>query len=251
MPVLRQNASADRRAQVLVVMLPGAYSRPADFIDEGFIAALRAQRFDADVQVADAHLGYMENGSMLQRLRDDVLMPARQAGYRRIWLLGISLGGLASLGLLMQQPAWLDGILILSPYVGRPELVNLVAAAGGADAFADTARTEGDLETGLWTWLGHSSPALRDKIHLYTGSGDRFIQGQRLLGAALAADHVMELPGGHDWPTWKALWSRWLERAPWPRGGAVEDRRAAVAGDQRSLRSAPAGDVLSPNMNTV
>jgi hypothetical protein len=218
MPVMRQNASPSRQAPVLVVMLPGAYSVPQDFIDQGFVAALRAQRFDVDVQLADAHLGYMENGSLLKRLRDDVLTPARQAGYRRIWLVGISLGGLASLGLLMEQTEQLEGIVAIAPYVGRPALVQQVAAAGGPAAFAKRARADDDLEAALWIWLGRSDRTVRDKIHLYIGSGDRLIQGHRLLGALLAADHVTEVPGRHDWPAWKALWSHWLERAPWAHG---------------------------------
>ena len=60
------------------------------------------------------------------------------------------------------------------------------------------------------------SPALRQQINVYTGSQDRLIMGQRLLATLLAADHVVEVPGDHDWPAWNVLWSRWLARAPWP-----------------------------------
>ena len=83
---------------MLVVMLPGAYSVPRDFIDQGFVSRLHAQGFAVDVALADAHLGYAENGTLLERLRDDVIVPAQREGYRRIWLVGISLGGFASLG---------------------------------------------------------------------------------------------------------------------------------------------------------
>jgi hypothetical protein len=38
-----------------------------------------------------------------------------------------------------------------------------------------------------------------------------------MLGTLLPADHLQEIPGDHDWPAWKALWSRWLTGAPWPR----------------------------------
>lgn len=216
MPVIRRPFDAQRRADVLVVMLPGAYSLPDEFIDQGFVSELHAKRFAVDVAIADAHLGYAGNGTLLERLRDDVLAPAQRAGYRRIWLVGISLGGFASLGLLMRQPEAIEGVLAIAPYVGPPELLQQVAAAGGAQAFAAAPSVGEDLQAELWVWLGRSSPALRDKIHLYTGSGDRLIAGQRLLAALLAADHVLEVPGGHDWPAWSALWARWLARAPWP-----------------------------------
>jgi pimeloyl-ACP methyl ester carboxylesterase len=201
---------------MLVVMLPGAYSGPQEFVDRGFVAAMQAQGFEADALLADAHLGYAENGTLLERLHDDVLVPAQREGYRRIWLVGISLGGMASLGLLMRHPEMLEGIVAIAPYVGPPALVQQVAAAGGAKTYADAAHPNGDLEAALWSWLGHSGPAEREKIHLYTGSQDRLIGGQRLLAALLAPDHVLELPGDHDWPVWTALWSRWLVRAPWP-----------------------------------
>jgi pimeloyl-ACP methyl ester carboxylesterase len=200
---------------LLVVMLPGVYSLPQDFVDEGFVRALRARGFAADVWIADAHRGYADNGTLLERLRDDVIAAARQAGYARIWLVGISLGGFASLGVLQRQPDAIEGVLAIAPYVGRPELLQQVAAAGGAAAYARSARAE-DIEGSLWSALGRT-PAWSDKVHLYTGSQDRFIDGQRLLAALLPAEHVLELPGGHDWAAWHALWQRWLARAPWPR----------------------------------
>jgi len=216
MPVIRQPADERRQASVLVVMLPGAYSVPRDFIDHGFVSSLRAQGFAVDVMLADAHLGYAENGTLFERLRDDVIMPARREGYRRIWLVGISFGGFASLGLLMRQPEAIEGVLTIAPYVGPPTLLEQVAAAGGPKAYAETAHPDADVEAQLWVWLGGSSPALRRQINLYTGSQDRLIGGQRLLATLLAADHVVEVPGDHDWPAWNALWLRWLARAPWP-----------------------------------
>jgi len=216
MPVLRRPFDAQRRADVLVVMLPGAYSWPTDFIDQGFVSRLQAQQFAVDVVIADAHLGYAENGTLLERVRDDVLLPAQRDGYRRIWLVGISLGGFASLGVLMRQPNAIEGVLTIAPYVGQPALLKQVSAAGGVVAYAERAPPSDDLAAELWLWIGRSSPALRHKIHLYTGHDDRLITGQRLLESVLEADHVFEVPGGHDWPAWNALWTRWLTRAPWP-----------------------------------
>ena len=216
MPVRREPLSPQAQAPLLVVMLPGAYSLPHDFIDEGFVRALRARGVAADVWIADSHLGYVDNGTLLERLRDDVIAPAKRVGYRRVWLVGISLGGFASLGLLRQQPDAIDGVLAIAPYVGRPVLLQQVAAAGGAVAYARAAHDDG-AEAGLWTWLARAPGSVRNKLHLYTGSEDRFIEGHRLMAALLPKDHSLELPGDHDWPVWNALWARWLTRAPWPR----------------------------------
>jgi pimeloyl-ACP methyl ester carboxylesterase len=216
MTVRREPQSAHARSPLLVVMLPGQYSLPQDFVDEGFVRALHSRGFAADVWLADSHLGYVENGTLLQRLHDDVLAPAQRAGYRRIWLVGISLGGFASLRLLQNNADAIEGALLIAPYVGERDAVRRVAAAGGAEAYARTAANDG-VGSGLWTWLGHSPTALRNKIHLYTGSEDRFIDGHRLLAALLPKDHVLELPGDHNWRAWTALWARWLAHAPWPR----------------------------------
>ena len=75
-----------------------------------------------------------------------------------------------------------------------------MAAAGGAQAYAAQAQPGGDLTSELWVWLGRISPQLRSRIHVYTGSQDRLIAGQRLLESLLDADHVLEVPGDHDWP---------------------------------------------------
>ncbi|MCW5657534.1 MAG: alpha/beta hydrolase [Burkholderiaceae bacterium] len=216
MQVRREPLSPQAPAPLLVVMLPGVYSWPRDFVDEGFVRALRARGFAADVWLADAHLGYVDNGTMLERLRLDVIAVAQAAGYRRIWLVGISLGGFASLGALRQQPEAIEGVLAIAPYLGQAALVQQVAGAGGAAAFARSAHLDGP-EAGLWTWLGSAPERLREKVHLYTGAQDRFIEGHRLMAALLPADHALEVPGGHDWPAWNALWARWLQRAPWPR----------------------------------
>ena len=47
--------------------------------------------------VADIHLSYYITRTAIQRLREDVILPARASGYKRISLAGISLGGLGAL----------------------------------------------------------------------------------------------------------------------------------------------------------
>ena len=217
MPVRREPLSAQTQAPVLAVLLPGVYTFPHDFVDEGFIAALRSHRYGVDVWLADSHRGYAANGTLLERVHDDVLQPAQRAGYRRIWLVGTSLGGLAALGSLQRHTQMIDGVLALAPYLGEPALLQQVAQAGGAQAFAQRASPAADLMAGLWAWLGSADTATRSKIHLATGSQDRFIDAHRLLAALLPADQALEVPGDHDWATWRMLWTQWLARAPWPR----------------------------------
>jgi len=60
-----------------------------------------------------AHVG---DRSALERLRSDVVLPARAGGVS-IWLGGISLGGLFALDYVPRTPAKLDGLCLFAPYL--------------------------------------------------------------------------------------------------------------------------------------
>src|SRR5712672_3477612 len=51
----------------------------------------------ADIVVADLHFGYYLRQTAIERLREDVILPARTRGYQCISLVGISLGGFGAL----------------------------------------------------------------------------------------------------------------------------------------------------------
>ena len=217
MPTLALPGRCPGPAPVLLVMLPGAYSAPEEFIDEGFVAALQAQGVAADVRIADAHLGYLRKRSVLDRLHQDVLLPARVAGYRRIWLVGISLGGFVALGYAARHAGMVEGVVALAPYLGRPERLRQIADAGGPLAWRAEARAQepDDLEFDLWQWLA-APPAGAPPVYLGYGTEDRLADGHRLLAPLLPRERVSTVQGGHDWPPWRALWQAWLSRGLLP-----------------------------------
>jgi len=213
MHVLNDHSGCGTRASTLVVMLPGVYSKPDEFVDEGFVAALRRHSLLADVVMADAHLGYFTDGTVLERLRQDIVMPARQAGYRRIWLVGISLGGFASLSYAARHGEDIDGVLAIAPYPGTRGLQREIVEAGGPRAWSQTAGATGDeLERVVWRWLADGSGGRRPPLFLGLGGNDRFADGVRLMASTLPPSHLATVPGGHDWGPWLAIWEGWLER---------------------------------------
>ena len=243
------------RAPVLVVLLPGAYSLPGEFISEGFVDALRLSgRASAastgpavDLLLADAHLGYVRNRSLFDRLHVDIVQPARAQGYRQIWLVGISLGGFAALAYAAQHPGQVSGVLALAPYLGPPELLQQIEAAGGAAAWrrqrppvmpAGHPLPPSSPEEALW--LAWAAPAIGwppfweapmvklPPLYLGYGLDDRLRQGHRLLAATLPADRVMTVAGGHDWPPWLALWRQWLARGLLPATCTATSQRDAL-----------------------
>jgi pimeloyl-ACP methyl ester carboxylesterase len=201
-----QNSAAGRTA-TLVVFLPGRGGSMADFEREGFIATLRESGVKADAIAVDAHLGYYFKRTVLERLQVDVLRPARQQGYRRIVLVGVSLGGLGAMLNEREHPGSVDAIVLLAPYAGSDaRLFDRFAAAGGLAVWAaGRDPLAGGVEEQLWTFLGTRSAAL-PPTWLLVGSRDRLGAGHRLLAGLLPPDRVLTIEGAHDWPTWRALW---------------------------------------------
>src|SRR2546421_9794784 len=88
--------SANRATPLALVLLSGTYSEPEDFVREGFPAAVDRHGIDAEIVMAEVRAAWFADGSIVGRIHDTVVRPARARGRSRIWLAGISLGGLAA-----------------------------------------------------------------------------------------------------------------------------------------------------------
>ena len=210
----------------LVVLLPGAFDKPEDFIAEGFVDALKARGIAADVALVDATIPYYREQLIVPRLNADVIAPARARGIRHVWLAGISLGGLGSLIYANEGKATVDGLMLMAPYLGERPTVAEVAASGGLASWAPPGRIpDEDLDRRIWQ-VAKKLTVGRDptspQLFLGFGVDDRFVTAHRLLAAAMPADRVFTAPGGHDWPAWRAVWSAMLDAAPLPRDASCK-----------------------------
>ncbi len=77
-------------------MLPGAGIEAQDFAAQGLVAAAQAGGQIVDVIAAKPDQALYLEGAVAPVLESAVIAPARAAGYTRLWLLGISLGGMGS-----------------------------------------------------------------------------------------------------------------------------------------------------------
>jgi pimeloyl-ACP methyl ester carboxylesterase len=209
MRTLIQRAQVADGAPVLLVLLTGTFSEPEDFVREGFPAAVREHGIDAEVVMAEARAAWFADGSIVERLREAVVLPAKARGRSRIWLAGISLGALAALSYAARHEEDIEGIVLISPYPATREVLREMDEAGGLGQWKPVIPPEGDLEREAWLWLAASCGA-RAPVHCYFASGDRFAPGQRRMAQAVAPERVREMPGGHDWSAWRALWSEFL-----------------------------------------
>jgi hypothetical protein len=208
--------------KILIVFLPGAGDTAQEIVNEGFVQQVRQRGLVADVVVVDLHLGYYTRSRNFEvRLREDVIAPARAAGYRQVWLAGISLGGFGSLmfsRVNQDRPeTQIDGIIALAPYVARTSVLDEVVRAGGLARWNEPV-VQGDFERELLQWLkAYGDPSLqRPALYLGYGTEDGFAQMAQAVGALLPAGRLRSAPGGHDWPPWKRLWGEFLDAVPWP-----------------------------------
>ncbi len=210
------------RAKAVLVMLPGAYDTPQDFVREGFVGAVRERQLAVDVQLVNAHVGYYTQQTILERLQQDVIGPARAQGYEQIWLAGISIGGMGSLMCAATHPEGISGVVALAPYLGPRNISVDVVRAGGLAPWPAPGQSlpEDDVDRRLWLWLkAQADPAsAKSLLPLYWGYGlsDRFALGHRVVAESLPPDRVFTVEGGHDWPAWITLWRQMLDKLPLP-----------------------------------
>ncbi len=207
------------KPSTLIVLLPGAYDKPQDFIDQGFVVAVRNRHINADIQLIDAHTGYYTNQQIVQRLEEEVVQPARDHGYTNIWFAGISLGGYGSLLYSMNKPQALNGIILMAPFMGPRDIPAEIARLGGIKPWSGALSMQDSIDTQLWRSLkNYADPQARlPATYLGYGASDRFAKPNALLAEVLPQDRSFVIPGGHDWATWQQLWAHFLDSSALPR----------------------------------
>ena len=222
---LTLSASQKASSPCAVVLLPGSFDHPRDFARHGFADTLKQRHPDLHIVSVDAHMGYYRNRSVVQRLQEDVVGPLKEEGYR-VWMAGISLGGLGSLLYAQQsseQPQLaLEGLVALAPFLGHDGLIRDLQDAGGALEWQPPdplPEPKGRATVGysLWPWLvdwheqRQQSGSEMPNIVLAYGLEDSFAPAGEQLAALLPDEHVFIHSGGHDWDAWRPLWKDVVE----------------------------------------
>lgn len=200
--------------RILMLMLPGAKNTPQQLAENGFIRALRERNLPVDVLALDAHVDLYLDRADIERVLHHTLDEVRAHGYRRIWLLGISLGGSGAMICATQRTAEIEGVFLLAPFLGTRGLIAEVAAAGGLQHWQAGDIAPRDHERALLQQIqtGILDAGGLPSIHLGYGSEDRYRGASIMLEERVAHQRVTVMSGGHDWETWRVLWHKLLDK---------------------------------------
>jgi pimeloyl-ACP methyl ester carboxylesterase len=192
----------------LIIFMRGLGGSNKSFEKEGLVADIRNRHMPYDMVAPDADLEYYLGRTLIQRMKADVIDPAKAAGYKEIWLIGFSMGGLGSLLYLKAHPEDIQGVYLISPFLSYRFIQDEITEAGGLRRWnPGKYDPNDDWQRMLWDWLkNHVADHPEMNIYLSYGTHDPYVEGQRLLAQILPPGHVRTIAGGHDYKTFRALW---------------------------------------------
>jgi hypothetical protein len=194
-----------------VVLLPGAYHQPEDFISEGFVSAVQERQLPIDLMMAELSFEHIASQTALTEIHNGLIQPAISRGYKNIWLAGISIGGYVAIAYANRYPAQLAGLLLLAPYPGNRITTGEIVSAGGIQAWLPASIADDDTELGNWNWLKNNADTPQIEVHLGYGEDDRFAESHLMMAQALPVALVDKIAGSHVWPVWQKLWCNFLD----------------------------------------
>jgi pimeloyl-ACP methyl ester carboxylesterase len=194
-------------ARRLAIVLPGRYDTPEGLNRRGVAQTIQREWPDADVILSGLGLRDYWTRQAPHRIEREYVAPARAAGYREVWLVGASLGGLGALLHDRHYPASVDGIILLGPYLGDDRIFNEIQQAGGVAAWTPVERSESsaDWQRALWSHLrswSYSSSDVPTRVWLIYGKSDPLARGAQVLAPLLPPSQVLPRVGGHAWSVW-------------------------------------------------
>lgn len=211
---LSYSAVPGERQPRLLIFLRGRGGSNKDYETHGFIDDIRRRGLPYDMKAPNAHMGYYVGRSLVERLKTDIIDPARARGYEEIWLVGASLGGLGALLYEMFHPQEIDGVYLISPFLGERKIVATITAAGGLAQWEPGPYDPNEeWQVMLWDWLKNRTAAHWEGAPLFLGYGrsDMFKKAHALLSANLPSERIFTTDGGHTPKAMRRVWLQFLD----------------------------------------
>jgi len=201
----QQNDEEGGQGRRLLILLPGLGDRATAFEKHGFVELVQNRDEDFDVIAVEAHFKYYQARTVVDRIREDIVLPAMEQGYKEIFMGGNSLGGFGSLLYLKHYPDDLKAILILAPYLAERQDYGYLLDGKPVP--------EQPRDRNIWPWLSNLPQSSSEKIYLAYGEQDKFSESNALLRSYLPESNAFSIPGKHRWTVWEKLWPDLLSKA--------------------------------------
>ena len=124
LPTIAFAGRSEAPDRILLILLPGADMTAQDFVDYDFIGPVRATAEAIDVLCVDSSVDLYLDNTIVDELHRLILVASHPR--QKLWLAGISLGGMGALLYAKAHPGTVEGIILLSPYLGARGIVDEV-----------------------------------------------------------------------------------------------------------------------------
>ena len=214
-PVLeygKMDASENRN---LLILLRGRGGSHRDFAKHGIIDEVRKRNLPFDIVAPAADFGYYRTETLPERLKHDIIDPARAKGYKNIWLAGFSMGGLGSLFTIRSYPKAVDGVILISPFLGWSSILEEIETTGGVSYWFLPVDKSHKWQYTIWGWIKEYQADKDQYPEIYLGFGDNDSmtgEGPALLSQALGPGKHFSVPGNHNYKTFKVIWRQQMDR---------------------------------------
>ncbi len=198
----------------LLVMFPGINSPGSDFVQHGFVQMFQDKYPDVDITLVDTRFAYIEDDNIAERIQNEIILPARREGYKKIWFTGVSLGGLSAIKYNKSFAGNINGMVLIAPYLGSQYEIEGLLTDGTPYVWSELNNNSSDKTIRLWQYLLNETQSKNGKENLFLayGNSDRFSDMHRFLASLLDKNNVFIEKGGHNWTVWKKLWQTMLDK---------------------------------------
>lgn len=213
-PVLEYGKMDASENQNLLILLRGRGGSHRDFAKHGIIDEVRKRNLPFDIVAPAAHFGYYRTETLPERLKQDIIDPARAMGYRNIWLAGFSMGGLGSLFTIRSYPNDIDGVILISPFLGSGSILEEIKTSGGVGNWFLPIEKSHKWQYTIWGWIKEYETDKDSYPEIYLGFGDDDSmtgEGPILLSQSLDQNKHFSVPGNHNYKTFKEIWRLHME----------------------------------------
>lgn len=207
-----------KKTNQVIVFLPGLYDVADVFKKEGFFTIVRKAGIEADMVAASIHLDHLLEGKLIKRIKKDIFRNLAKSGYKNIWFVGLSLGGLNSLLFYREYLDDICGVVVLAPYLTGKPLDKEILSAGGIMKWQPGPESEENIiavevfeQQQLWLWLKeqYKNNNLKN-VYLGYGKNDTYVTASNILAGLLNKNNIMLVEGGHNFKTARKIWKQQL-----------------------------------------